>query len=175
MGYVYVLEFPNWKRYVGQSKNPEKRCRSHLYKGKVREAMDQFGFVNVKKHTWEVPDSQMDDLERFLISVYRSDNAEFGYNTQTGGKSGYTYTQSEESRMKMSESHIGKSQSDTTRKKISNSLTGKSPSEESRMKMSEAHKGDKNTMYGKHQSDEARRKMSEARRLWWGNKKGTVP
>lgn len=158
MGYIYVFEFPNGKRYVGQSKNPEKRCKPCFYRGKVREAMDQFGFVNVKRYNWEVPDSQMDDLERFLISVYRSDNAEFGYNTQTGGKNGFTFS---------SDRHpmYGKHHTLEAKDKISNSLIGKNESEETRKKKSASHKGKK-------KSDITRKKMSEAKKLWWAKKKG---
>lgn len=157
MGYIYVFEFPNGKRYVGQTMNPKSRFSKYHYRGKVRESIDFFGWDKVKKHIWEVPDSQMDDLERFLISVYKSTDPDFGYNNQTGGKSGSRFKQSEEARIKNSEAHKGDK----------NPMYGKPKSEETRRKMSEAQKGVP-------KSEESRRKMSEARKAYYAKKKGLV-
>ena len=166
MGYVYVFEFPNGKRYVGATtlKIEYRWNNGKKYTGKVREAIDLFGWDNVKKHTWEVQDSKMDDIERFLISVYKSTDPDFGYNTQTGGKSGYVFSNyknpmygkhhSEEAIRKMSESHMGKHESDETRRK-----------------KSEAQKGNRNAA-GWKRTEEYRKKMSEAKKLWWETKKG---
>ena len=87
---------------------------------------------------------------------------------------------SEESRRKISESHIGHSVSEETKKKISKANKGKIRSEESRRKMSESHIGHSvseetkkkisEAHKGKHHSEESRRKMSEAKKGLLKNK-----
>lgn len=159
MGYIYVFEFPNGKRYVGATteKKIENRWRNgREYASEVKTAIDFYEWCNINKYYWEVPDSQLDDMERFLISVYKSTYPEFGYNRQSGGKKGFTHTTSEETRRKQSESLKG-----------NQNATGKPKPEETRRKMSESHKG-------KHHTDEAIRKMSEARKAYYAKKKGLV-
>ena len=82
------------------------------------------------------------NVEEMFIWLFNSTND--GYNISSYGSGHYERT--EESRKKMSESHIG--------------ITF---SEEHRKKMSEAKTGENNYWYGKHHSEESKQKMSENR------------
>jgi group I intron endonuclease len=158
MGYVYVLEFPNGKRYVGATieTNIKRRWGGGCnYSGcKVGDAIKDMGWSNINKYYWEVPDSQLDEMERFLIQLYKSNEPEYGYNSQSGGKKGFSQIVTDEQRAKISESLKGEN----------SYMYGKPKSEESKEKNRLAH-------IGKQPSDEARRKMSEAQRLRWKKRK----
>ena len=112
-----------------------------MFRGKLKEAINLFGWKNVKRYNWEVPDSQMDDVERFLISIYKTTNIDFGYNVYSGGKKDFKVPQvSEETRRKLSESHKGKPKSDETRRKMSEAKKGKPKTEDHKKKISESRK-----------------------------------
>jgi len=92
----------------------------------------------------------------------------------------------EETKRKISQSHVGMQSSEETKEKIRNSLEGRPPwnkgkhlsdehkqkigegnrgkiiSEETKQKMSEAKKGRKHPLYGKHLSDEYKKKISDS-------------
>ena len=81
--------------------------------------------------------------EQELISFYKSNTSDYGYNLTTGGESCEV--------------------SEITRSKISKVHKGVPKSEEHRRKIGDSQRGAKNHMYGKHQTEEACRKMSESR------------
>lgn len=93
-----------------------------------------------------------------LISKYKTQNNDFGYNITPGGEgfSGkdnpmYGKRHSESAKMKMSIARKGKPKSESWKRKISESEKGKYVSEETRKKMSENHadvSGSKNPRYG---------------------------
>ena len=75
---------------------------------------------------------------------------------------------SQETRMKLSESHkgeknhkYGKPTPKDTCEKISKTLTGRKLTEETCNKMSESRTGDKHPMFGKHHKDSSKQKMSD--------------
>lgn len=80
--------------------------------------------------------------EQELISFYKSNTSDYGYNLTTGGESCEV--------------------SEITRSKISKVHKGVPKSEEHRRKIGDSQRGAKNHMYGKHQTEEACRKMSES-------------
>ena len=90
--------------------------------------------------------------EAFLIAML--DTVRNGYNTSTYGRTSYKRT--DETKKKLSESHIGKHPSEETKKKLSESHIGKHHSEEIKKKISESNTG-------KHFSEEHRRKIRENR------------
>ena len=116
------------------------------------------------------------NVEEMFIRLFDSINE--GYNTSTYGSGSYKRTDetkkklsealsgekaywygkhlSEETKKKLSESHIGKHHSEATKKKLSESHIGITFSEEQKRKMSEAH-------IGKHHSEETKQKISEAK------------
>lgn len=123
--------------------------------------------------------------ESELIAKYKSNQNEFGYNFQSGGTSGYIYTES--TRQKMRENHAdfsgknhplyGKHHSEDTkivlsekakeRYKDGNYLNkGWKHSEETKKKMSEIAKerfsvSENNPFYNKHHTAETKNKLSE--------------
>ena len=104
----------NGKVYVGiTSKAPERRWRngfgysdqSLFWKAIVKYGWDNFEheilFENLTQDDAEL-------LERLLISKYRSNEREFGYNLADGGRVNKGYKLSDETRQRLSRSHIGK-------------------------------------------------------------------
>lgn len=77
--------------------------------------------------------------EKECIKLWRSNEEEFGYNLSDGGEAHSGCKFSEETRKKMSESHIGKTytMSEETKQKISAALKGKKKSEEHIRKLKE--------------------------------------
>lgn len=169
MGYVYVLEFPNGKRYVGQTiQNPIDRWYGN-YNGMVGEAISYFGKKNIMRYYFAVPNELLDDTERSVIQWLRTTDPEYGYNIFNGGKKGFKQT--DETNRINSEKHKGRKQSEETKKKRADSLRGrKRPprSEEWCRKISEAKKGKKLPP----RSEEYLRKQSESQKLAWAKKKG---
>ncbi len=193
MGYIYVFEFPNGKRYVGAT--TMKKTKYRWNNGKqytvgtpVRTAIDEFGWDNIDKHWFYVPDELLDDTERSVIRWLRTTDQEYGYNMYSGGKIGFQQPEetrrklseskkgnnyfkgkhhTEETRRKMSEVQKGRHQSEETRRKISETMKGRQKSEDTRRKISESEKG-------KHQSEETRKKISESQKLRLAKKKGLI-
>jgi len=95
-----------------------------------------------------------------------------------GHKKGYKH--SEETKMKISKAHTGKTLSEEHKRKLSENfpdrhgenhpMYGKHQSEESNRKNSESHEGEKNHMFGKTHSEETRKKMSENHADFSGDK-----
>lgn len=102
----------------------------------------------------ECDESDLDDLERYYIREYQSDNVMYGYNEESGGC-------------------VLKHHSERSKEKISARMSGENNpmygvhlecSDETREKLSDANRGENNGFYGKHHTEEAKRKMSEAKR-----------
>ena len=168
----------NGKSYVGMtSREPKKRWNNGLgYKDNSKMWSD---IQNSDWNTdWEhnilgkFEDKQEAlNLEEMFIRLFDSINE--GYNTSTYG--GTSYKRTDETKKKMSESHIGKHHSEESKKKISEAQTGKHHSEESKRKMSESHIGKhfseehkkkiSESHIGKHHSEESKKKISEALRV----------
>lgn len=158
MGVIYLrTNKVNGKKYVGQSitKNFKKRQErwndlKHKYAGSAIDAarakygIDSFSFEILK----ECEDEELDKWEIYYIKELNT-KAPFGYNLTDGGggTSGYTYSHSEETKMKISEANKSKQ----------SWMKGKHHTEETKRKLSESHKGIKHT-------EEAKKKMSEARK-----------
>ena len=124
--YVYIHEFPNGKRYVGQttlSLNDRFGTNGGKYSGIMKEAIEEFGWENIKHYYWEVPKEEMlDPLEKFFIGYYDTTNTQKGYNVLSGGKSGWKTPKVV--RDKMSESHKGIIFTDSHRENLSKSCSG---------------------------------------------------
>jgi group I intron endonuclease len=137
---IYKLTAPNEKVYIGASTDLERRKQQFLacrgYRATMFEAMKEF-----HPSTWvyeklcTCPKSALDVCERFYIDMFKSDSPEYGYNSQSGGRIGFSH--SEETKKKMSESTSGQN----------HPMFGRT--------------GDKNPWFGKKHSDKAKVKMSE--------------
>lgn len=112
---VYVHMFPNGKRYVGITcQTPERRWKNgHAYKNQcyLWNAINKFGWHNIKHDVLYTGLTKFEAcaIEQKLIADWRTSEKEYGYNIALGGQSGWAGRHhSEETKKKMSESHIGK-------------------------------------------------------------------
>lgn len=159
--FVYMHISPSGKRYIGITRNCIRRWRNGF--GYQR---NQYFYSAIKKYGWNnfehiiiaenlsLLDAEKMEIE--LIEKYKTNEKEFGYNHAKGGKVNCGYKLSDETRKKLSESHIG----------IPNANKGKSMSKEQKEKISKAlkHKylGENHHFYGKHHSDESKYKISQS-------------
>ena len=106
---IYKHTTPNGKVYIGQTRNDLSdrwkngkgyTCHRH---GFFWKAIEKYGWDNIQHELLEdgLSKEEADSLEKHYIELYKSNLREFGYNSQTGGSSGYQYT--EESKKKISE------------------------------------------------------------------------
>lgn len=102
----------------------------------------------------ECPEIQLDELERYYIELYQSNQIQFGYNEESGGCK--LKHHSERSKKLISEKTSGKN----------NPMYGVHifPSEETRNKLREAQRGENNGFYGKHHTEDAKKRMSEKKK-----------
>lgn len=138
---VYVITFPNGKKYIGSTTGQlNLRIGDHCSKAitynkqllvsfPIREFMKfEVKILGTKKNKKELR-----ELESEYTNKYKSDERDSGYNDSNGS------FPSEETKLKMSESHKGKLICDETKLRISESAKGKVISDETKLKMSEAH------------------------------------
>ena len=171
-------------KYIGQSFDIEKRSKEHFQNGVLTKANGPLydAIREHGKHCWEIfvlwelknPDTEnardiLHQKEQEFIAAYETTTVEKGYNLSTGGFPASGIKMSEETRQKMSESHLGekhhlfgKHLSEETRKKIGEKHKGKQITEEHRKKISEKVSGEKHPLFGKKHSEESKQKMSEA-------------
>ena len=163
----------NGKSYVGMtSRKPNERWDSGWgYKNNLRMWND------IQNSDWNKDwehniIGQFEDKQEALnieeMFIWLFDSTNEGYNTSA--YSSHSCKHSEESKRKMSESHIGKHHSEESKKKISEALSGekaywygKHLLEEHKNKISEALSGEKNPNFGKHHSEESKKKISESK------------
>lgn len=187
-GYIYkTTNNINNKIYIGQHKSTLFKT---TYKGSgslIRRAFETYGKENftVTLLEWCEDSSLADQRERYWIEYFKSTDPNIGYNLSKGGKintfAGLKH--SKDSKIKMSESHLGKKLKEETKERISKSKTGIKYSKESCLKISKSlhekyqkegrvspHKGSKmseeskllisNWHKGRKLSEETRLKMS---------------
>lgn len=151
--YVYLLtNKTNGKYYVGQTiQTPEIRWSTHVSaaNGKTRRkdshicrAIRKAGPENFSVETLcECPDKEsLDKAEIFFIWFLAASKRTFGYNCTVGGDGGKLTADAEQKRRKALKGHPV---SEETRKKISDSHLGKTWSEERRLQLKEKCKGKK--------------------------------
>lgn len=180
---IYKLtNIVNGKCYIGKTLTYrfKKRVNAHsLAKSEsyLHQEIRKYGWNNFTTEVLhEVHDEeQADSLEISYIADY--DTFRNGYNEQTGGSSGYKFSNrarrrmsesankrwdNPEERRKFSETCKGRKVSDETKKKIALAGTGRKHTLESRQKMSRVQKGKPSWAKGKRFSDEHKRKISES-------------
>ena len=140
---IYRITSPSQAVYIGQSWNIAKRFRSYTYiKGSKKQCKLHSSFIKygVDKHIFEVlqelpcdvAQEVMDSLEIFFINRYK----ECGFrmmNISMGGRGG---RHSEETKLKLSLSHMGRLKSLSHSRNISIAKTGTYATEECKRKMS---------------------------------------
>lgn len=199
MMYIYkITNTDNGKVYIGKTKDIEQRWRRHQslarsHKNRrLYDSMNAHGFCAFKiEKVCECSPENVDNMERYYISLYNATNPEFGYNTTSGGEGGDTFSlnpNKEELRKKFLEVHKGFKHSEESKSLMSELAKTRAPmSADTKMKISESlkkffkdnpeaiaairqHSGDGHLlgsghpMYGKHHTSQAKRKMSDARR-----------
>lgn len=113
--YKYTNQI-NSKVYIGQTINEYKRKYAHKHalnswRSYFHNAINKYGY---DKFTYEILEevnsddvkelkSKLDTLEQRYISIYKSNESEFGYNLTLGGSGTLGLKQSEESNLKRSE------------------------------------------------------------------------
>jgi len=175
MSIIYkTTNLANGKIYVGQHYTSAND--GYLGSGKIiKLAIKKYGKEKFVRETIEFCTSaNVDDKEVYWIDKLNTINPDIGYNLDKGGGGGNKIIWTEEKRKEHSKimkgkmlgednPNFGKSRSEKTRLKISQSKIGKIPSKETKQKMSKSHKGKNNHNFGKHFSKETLEKMSEVR------------
>jgi hypothetical protein len=89
--YLYCLEFPNGKKYIGLSDNPDRRFREHCRhaaantgRNPVHAAIRKHGLPKLHKLCIG-GQAYIAELEINAIGAFRTRNDEFGYNVSLGG------------------------------------------------------------------------------------------
>jgi hypothetical protein len=132
-----------------------KAYKSHKGSNKHHtNALNLYGFDNVRIISQKVPKYLMDAIEIFLISFYNLTDPLYGYNKTTGGSNGYKL--SKETRKLLRLSHLGTSLSKTHCVSISKALAGRTLTPEHSAKIGKTNKGKK-------RSAEVRAEMSISR------------
>lgn len=150
---VYMHKFPNNKVYIGIT---GKRITERWRNGKG--SYNQYFCNAVQKYGWDniehiilvegITKEEACKIEIKLISEYKSNNPEFGYNLAIGGETNSGWHLSENTKAKISKANTGYRHSEEAKRKISEAFKGKSPSnkgksmsEEQKLKISNANKG----------------------------------
>jgi len=173
--YVYIhINLCNSKKYVGlTSQLPEKRFNNGKgYHGCTyfKNAINKYGWENFAHEVVcsGLTKEEAEEMERTLVSFFRTNEREYGYNLTSGGETNKELT--EEARRHLSESHKGYVMPQSQRDKISEAnrgenspMYGKSPSEETRRKISKTltgrYRGKDSPNYGKHLPEEVKEKV----------------
>ena len=110
---VYKHTFPNNKVYIGITKlnKPEYRWKDGKgYKNQplMYDAIQKYGWDNIEHKIlyYGLTKEEAEQIESELIKEYKSNNIEFGYNSESGGS--FNKTISEEAKQKLSESRTRK-------------------------------------------------------------------
>lgn len=154
--------------YVGQSLHINRRRQAHLARlrrGAHRNAHFQASFKKYGEDTFEfhvleqVAENMLDIRETAWIGYYRSNERKFGYNCDSGGNRGRTF--SKETIARLSESHKGIKHSVAAKRKIARARRHRAPaSTETCRKISESK-------LGKKHSQETRDKMAKSQQARW--------
>lgn len=158
--FIYGLFDPNDGkcRYVGMSKNPQKRFKEHIlykqhnsYKFGWIKGLLQLNKIPLLKILEEVNENNWQKKEQWWIRYFKKKGQNLT-NLTEGGEGTFGIKCSEEKKIKISKSLIGHEVSSESRKKMSEKIKkrietkgpprlGKRHSEEARKKMSQAHTG----------------------------------
>jgi group I intron endonuclease len=175
---IYIWENQiNYKKYVGQSLNVERRKKYYLNGSfpneHIKSAFKKYGIDNFSFSVFTCEENELNKMEYEFVRDMKTTDREYGYNKKDGGANGKP---NEVTKKRMSVGQKNRKPiTEETRKKMSDAAKARKPiTEETRNKLSEARKGRKmseeaiiktkmfNT--GKKRSEESRKKMSESRK-----------
>ncbi len=158
-GHIYLFENTiNGKKYYGQSIGVKGRINEHIgntYKEITHPLYDAIRKYGLDCFRISIIDNannvdELNDLEIDYIAKHNTNNRNFGYNIETGGKNSLA---SQETKEKMSKSHLGIKQSEEW---IENRIA--------KMGTEEAKK------YGKEKTEEEKQWLSENSPKFWQGK-----
>lgn len=141
---VYMHTAPNGKVYIGATslkvENRYGKNGSKYNNQYFGEAIRLFGWDKIKHEILfeNLTKEEADRIEKDLISKYKSDKKEFGYNIACGG---FNAPQPQIVREKMSKTRKGRPLSESHKKALSESRKGKPLSEQHRKSISISHMG----------------------------------
>lgn len=108
-----IINVINGKVYIGSTNNINRRFTEHKYRlnqsihpnEHLQNAWNKYGSDSFEFKTLAVcPNDERNDCEQMFMDLYNSQNHECGYNVRDAD----AHSVSEETRLKMSESHKGK-------------------------------------------------------------------
>ena len=146
---VYIHKSPSGKVYIGiTSQSVYARWQNgNGYKKSPRfyRAIQKYGWENFSHEVLfeGLTKTQAEQIEVAMIASYKSNDKRYGYNIEGGGNS--VGKLSDETKKKLSKSHLGKKISEETRIKLSQIRSKENLSEETLIKMSKSHIGKKQT------------------------------
>lgn len=152
--------------YVGKTSNLKRRKQDHLYKSKNNKDNNKFHNF-LKKHERNIKIvillSNITEYGSELLEFMLRKNPNIGLNTKKGGAASNTgIIVSQETRVKMSKSRLGKKETEETKLKKSKSMKGKNlgkkRTSEYCSNLSKRVSGEKNPNYGKKMSEEQKAK-----------------
>lgn len=152
-----------WKKGFGYQQCP------HFWNAICKYGWDNFEHIIFADNLTKDDATKM---EIMLIALYNTRNSMYGYNVSRGGDGNCDFKHTEESKKKMSESHMGMVVPQDVREKISKTLSGKIVSDETRKKLSaattlqmteDAKEYLRNINLGRKHTEETRKKMSIAK------------
>ena len=146
---VYMHVFPNGKVYIGITSQPLKNrwrygkgYKNNIY---ITRAINKYGWENVKHKVLNgtFTRKEANEVEKRLVSKYKSNNPNFGYNITAGGDGqlGHTHTLSEEAKQKISKGNKGKTRTQEMKEHQSKMMRGRKLSKEVIEQMSKSHIG----------------------------------
>ena len=146
----------NGKKYIGiTSASPTHRwgkdgagyqTQPYFYRAIQKHGWDNFTHLILKENLSE---EDACELEKLLIATLNTQDKDYGYNYEAGGKH-----QSEETRKRIAESESG----------VNHHYYGKHRDEETRLKISESLTGENHYWYGKHLPEDTKKKLSERKK-----------
>jgi group I intron endonuclease len=163
MGRIYRLTSPPGKSYIGQTiQKIEKRFDQHQKPSSecvaILGAIQKYGWENMKKEWFEVPDEDLNFYEEMLIALMGT-LAPGGYNLTEGGANGRP---SEVTLQRMSDSLKGEKNPMYGKTGELCPHYGRTHTDETKKKDREAKLGENNPFYGKTHTEETKQKQSES-------------
>lgn len=170
---VYKHTSPSNKVYIGiTSQKPERRWENGFgYKDQkyFYRAIQKYGWENIEHEILfeNLTKEEACEKEIELIAFYKSNDRKFGYNRTLGGDGIQGHHHSDETRKKLSDSHIGQTPWNKGKTGVQKShRKGKNISDEQKQKISNTLKGNIPWNKGKkgvqHHSEETKNKLSES-------------